>query len=76
MTQEERWLSKYNEVKTFIEENHRNSSKYVGAERNVHTFIKHAKKQQNQGVLKENRIEEFKELLELMEENKHVNQYK
>lgn len=39
-------------------------------------FIKHNRKQLNQGLLKENRIEEFKMLLELMEENKHVNQYK
>lgn len=28
MTQEERWLARYNEVKNFIETNHRNPSKY------------------------------------------------
>ena len=28
MTQEERWSIRYNEVKAFIEENHRNLSKY------------------------------------------------
>ena len=28
MTQEERWQLRYNEVKSFIEENHRNPSKY------------------------------------------------
>ena len=30
----------------------------------------------NAGELKEPRLKMFKELLELMEENKHVNQYK
>lgn len=28
MTQDERWLVRYNEVKSFIETNHRNPSKY------------------------------------------------
>lgn len=28
MTQEERWMVRYNEVKGFIETNHRNPSKY------------------------------------------------
>ena len=28
MTQEERWQLRYNEVKNFIEENHRNPSKH------------------------------------------------
>lgn len=28
MTQDERWLTRFNEVMTFIETNHRNPSKY------------------------------------------------
>lgn len=28
MTQDERWMQKYNEVKTFIETNHQNPSKH------------------------------------------------
>ena len=76
MTQDERWSIRYNEVKAFIEENHRNPSKYVDEERNMVNFLKHTRKQMNQGLLKEDRIEEFKKLLELMEENKHVNQWK
>lgn len=76
MTQDERWSIRYNEVKAFIEVNHRNPSKYVDEERNMVNFLKHTRKQMNQGLLKENRIEEFKKLLELMEENKHVNQWK
>lgn len=76
MTQDERWSIRYNEVKAFIEANHRNPSKYVDEERNMVNFLKHTRKQMNQGLLKEDRIEEFKKLLELMEENKHVNQWK
>lgn len=75
MTQDERWSIRYNEVKTFIEENHRNPSKYDMEERNMYNYIKHTRKQMNQGLLKEDRIEPFKKLLELMEENKHVNQW-
>lgn len=75
MTQDERWLIRYNEVKTFIEREHRNPSKYNLEERNMYTFVKHSRKQMNQGLLKEDRIEAFKRLLEVMEQHKMVNQY-
>ncbi len=76
MTQDERWLLRYNEVKTFIEENHRNPSKYVGEERNMYNYLKHTRKQQNQGLLKAERIPMFEKLLELMEQYRRKNQYK
>lgn len=75
MTQDERWTLKYIEVVEFIQSNHRNPSKYVAEERNTVNFLKHTRKQMNQGLLKADRIEAFKKLMELMEENKHVNQY-
>lgn len=75
MTQDERWSIRYNEVKAFIEENHRNPSKYVDEERNMVNFLKHTRKQMNQGLLKEDRIEEFKKLQELMERYRRKNQY-
>ena len=75
MTQDERWSIRYNEVKAFIEVNHRNPSKYVDEERNMVNFLKHTRKQMNQGLLKEDRIEEFKMLLELMERYRRKNQY-
>ena len=75
MTQEEKWQNRYEEVVSFIETNHRNPSKYAPEERNMYNYIKHTRKQMNQGLLKENRIEVFKRLLELMEQYKHVNQY-
>lgn len=76
MTQDERWLLRYNEVKSFIEENHRNLSKYVGEERNMYNYLKHTRKQQNQGLLKAERIPMFEKLLELMEQYRRKNQYK
>jgi len=33
MTQEERWMTRYNEVVSFIETNHRNPSKYAPEEK-------------------------------------------
>lgn len=75
MTQDERWNIRYEEVKTFIETNKRNPSKYVAEERNMVNFLKHTRKQMNQGLLKEERIELFKKLLAIIEEDKHVNQY-
>lgn len=75
MTQDERWLLRYNEVKNFILTNKRNPSKYNMEERNMYTFVKHTRKQMNAGELKEDRIEEFKKLLELMEQYKRKNQY-
>ena len=75
MTQDERWLLRYNEVKSFIEENHRNPSKYVGEERNMYNYLKHTRKQQNQGLLKAERIPMFEKLLELMEQYRRKNQY-
>lgn len=75
MTQEERWRERFNEVKTFIETNHRNPSKYNPEEKLMTHFLKRGRKQLNAGELKEPRLSLFKELLALVEENKHVNQY-
>ena len=76
MTQDERWLLRYNEVKTFIEANKRRPSKYVMTERNAWNWLRHTQKLYNSGELKEERVEAFKRLLELCEENRHVNQWK
>lgn len=75
MTQEERWNIRYQEVTTFIETNKRNPSKYAPEERNMYNYLKHTRKQMNQGLLKPERVEEFKKLQELMERYKHVNQW-
>ena len=75
MTQDERWTIRYNEVKSFIEENHRNPSKYVDEERRMLHFMKRGRKLMNAGVLKEPRLSKFQKLLALSEQYKHVNQW-
>ena len=75
MTQDERWLEKYNEVKDFIEKNHRNPSKHRIEEHLMLNFIKHNRKLLNKGEMKLERIEKFNELLAIIEEYKRKNQY-
>jgi len=75
MTQEERWQKRYDEVKEFIETNHRNPSRHFVENRNLLSWVKQQRKLMNAGTLKPERIEPFKRLLELMDENKRVNQW-
>lgn len=75
MTQDERWLIRYNEVKNFIETNHRNPSKYYDEEKLMVHFLKWNRKLMNAGELVEPRLELFKKLLELSEQYKRKNQY-
>lgn len=75
MTQDELWQAKYNEVKTFIETNKRNPSKHRIEEHQMLNFIKLNRKLLNKGDLKEDRVDKFTELLALIEQNKHINQY-
>ena len=75
MTQEERWMTHYNEVKTFIETYHRNPSKYVDSERGLRNWVKQQKKLMNAGALEGQRQMLFNELVGLGEKYKRVNQY-
>ena len=75
MTQEERWLLRYNEVVSFIEANHRNPSKHRIEEHDMLNWVKANRKVMNAGKMKPSRVEMFEKLLALMEENKRVNQY-
>lgn len=75
MTQDERWMARYNEVKAFIETNHRNPSKYYDEEKLMVHFLKRGRKLMNAGELVEPRLSMFKELLELSEKYRRKNQY-
>ena len=75
MTQEERWIAKYNEVVKFIESNKRNPSKHRIEEHDMLNWVKQQRKLLNAGKLKAERVERFKELLALMESYKRINQY-
>lgn len=76
MTQEEKWLIKYNEVVEFINTNHCNPSKHRIEEHDMLNWVKQQRKLLNAGTLKPERVERFMELLALMEEYKRVNQWK
>lgn len=75
MTQEERWLAKYNEVVKFIETNKRNPSKYVDSERGLRNWVKQQRKLMNAGALEAQRLEMFHELLALEERWRRGNQW-
>ena len=76
MTQDERWNIRYQEVVTFIETNHRNPSKHRIEEHDMLNWLKAMRKKLNSGALKQERVAKFKELMELMDNYKRVNQYK
>lgn len=73
--QDERWNNRYEEVKSFIETNHRNPSKHRIEEHDMLNWVKHNRKVMNKGAMKEERLEKFNALLALIEENKRKNQW-
>ena len=75
MDQEIRWITRYNEVKDFIEVNKRNPSKHRIEEHDMLNWLKANRKVMNAGLLKPERVEKFKELLELTEQYRRKNQY-
>ena len=75
MTQEERWNIRYNEVKGFIETNHRNPSRHRIEEHDMLNWVKAERKAINAGTMRPERVEAFGKLMALMEEYKRKNQY-
>ena len=75
MTQDERWNVRYQEVRAFIETNKRNPSKHRIEEHDMLNWLKANRKLLNAGTLKPERVELFKRLLALIEDNKRLNQW-
>ena len=75
MTQDEKWQKNYKAVIDFINENHRNPSKYVPEEKGMVNWQKQQRKFINAGLLKPERVGMFEKLQELGEKYKRVNQY-
>jgi len=75
MTQEERWLIRYNEVVDYIVSNHRNPSKHRIEEHDMLNWCKANRKALNAGKLKPERVEKFRKLLEMTEQYRRRNQY-
>ena len=75
MDQETRWLTRYNEVKEFIEREHRNPSKHRIEEHDMLNWLKANRKALNAGKMKPERVEKFRKLLEMTEQYRRKNQY-
>jgi len=75
MTQDERWLTRFNEVMEFLEENHRNPSKHRIEEHGYLNWLKANRKVLNAGKMKPERVEKFRKLLEMTEQYRRKNQW-
>ena len=67
MTQDEKWQAQYDEIVVFINNNHRNPSKYVNEERGLVNWCKHQRKIINAGEMKPGMLYLYEKLQELME---------
>ena len=75
MTQEERWLKRYEEVVGFIQTNKRNPSRHRIEEHDHLNWLKANRKVLNAGKMKPERVEKFRKLLEMTEQYRRKNQY-
>ena len=75
MTQEERWVARYNKVVMFIETNHRNPSKHRIEEHDHLNWCKANRKVLNAGKMKPERVVKFRKLLEMTEQYRRKNQW-
>ena len=75
MTQDERWIKRYQEVMTFIESNHRNPSKHRIEEHLMLNWVKHNRKLLKAGKMAPERVEMMGKLVDLWKERKRINQY-
>ena len=75
MTQDEKWMARYEEVMAFIETNRRNPSRHRIEEHDMLNWLKANRKAMNAGKLKPERVEKFRKLLEMTEQYRRKNQY-
>ena len=75
MTQDEKWILRYDELVEFIESNHRNPSRHRIEEHDYLNWLKANRKALNAGKMKLERVEKFRKLLEMTEQYRRKNQY-
>jgi hypothetical protein len=75
MTQDEKWITRYDEVVSFIESNKRNPSRHRIEEHDMLNWLKANRKVMNREDMKPERVEKFRKLLEMMEKYKRKNQW-
>lgn len=59
MTQDEKWIARYNEVKSFIETNKRDPSRHRIEEHDMLNWLKANRKVMNAGKMKAERVEKL-----------------
>ena len=75
MKQEEKWQIQYDQMMTFMKENHRRPSKHRLEEHDMLNWFKATKKRIAKGELPADRLEKFNALLEVAKEYRRKNQY-
>jgi hypothetical protein len=75
MTQDDRWMMRYQDVVSFIETHHRNPSKYRIEEHDYLNWLKANRKVLNSGKMKAERVEKLRRLLKMTEQYRRKNQY-
>ena len=75
MTQDEKWQLQYEQMMAFMKDNHRRPSKHRLEEHDMLNWFKATKKRIAKGELPADRLEKFKELLEVAKEYRRKNQY-
>lgn len=75
MTQDERWLMKWQQYMNFMEKNKRCPSKYKPEDMTLVNWAKHNRKIRNKGLMEESRKEKFKKLCEVAASYRRVNQH-
>lgn len=73
--QDERWYAQWKEIMDFMDANKRRPSKFVDEERGMRNWWKHQQKLLNAGELKPERVEMFRQLVEMGEKYRRVNQW-
>ena len=76
MTQEERWQQQYKQMMSFMETNHRRSSKHRLEEHDMLNWFKANRKRIAKGELSEERLKKFNALLEVADKYRRLYQYK
>ncbi len=75
MTQDEKWQRQYDQMMTFMLENHRRPSKHRLEEHDMLNWFKHTKKLISKGGYPHERLQKFQKLIEVAEKYRRKNQY-
>ena len=75
MTQNNRWIIRYQVVLDYIELYHGSPSRHRIEEHDMLNWLKANRKALNAGKLKRERVEKFRKLLEMTEKYKRKNQW-